>query len=62
MNYQSRATIKGQALADFIVEFTYFNATEVAGTTVNVEVTKGVEMEKGKTPATESENSDNDSK
>ena len=53
--------IKGQAITDFIVEFTYSDAIEVAGTIVNVEATKGVETGKGKTPATESKNSDKDS-
>ena len=53
MNYQPRMIIKGQALVDFIVEFTYCDATEVAGTIVNVEAAKEVEMGKGKTPVTE---------
>ena len=32
-----RTTIKGQALADFIVEFTYSNVVEVTGTTHTAE-------------------------
>ena len=46
MNYRPRTTIKGQALTNFIVEFTYSNTTEVAGTIGNVEAMKGVEMKK----------------
>ena len=43
VNFHPQTTIKGQALADFIVEFTYADATKVAGTTDNVEVVKVVE-------------------
>ena len=35
-----RTTIKGQALANFIVEFTYFNAAEVTKMTNSIEVVK----------------------
>ena len=34
--------IKRQALADFIVNFTYSNTVEVTGTTNNTEATKAV--------------------
>ena len=36
--------IKGQALTDFIAEFSYIDTTEVAGTTNNAEVAKVVEI------------------
>ena len=36
-------TIKGQALADFIVEFTYSNTTEVTGTINSAEAAKAAE-------------------
>ena len=61
MNYQRYTTIKQQGLANFTAEFTYSDATKVAGTIVNVEVVKGVETKKGKTPITESENNNKDS-
>ena len=38
--------IKGQALADFIAEFTYSNIIEVAGIANNAKAVKEVEMEK----------------
>ena len=47
VNYRPRTTIKGHALTDFIVEFTYSNTIEVVGTTDNIGVMKGVEIEKG---------------
>ena len=60
VNYRPCTMIKGHALADFIVEFTYFDTTKVASTIDNAEEAKGVEMEKGRTFITESEdNSDN---
>ena len=34
--------IKGQALADFIVEFTYSNAAKVTGIANSVEATKAI--------------------
>ena len=37
-------TIKGQALADFIAEFTYTDTTEVARTTNDAEVAKLVDI------------------
>ena len=40
--------IKGQALANFITEFTYTNPTEVAGTTDNVKTVKVVEAQRKK--------------
>ena len=51
-------TIKGQALANFIVEFTYSNTTKVASTIGNAEALKGVEMKKGRTSTIENENFD----
>ena len=36
--------IKGQALADFIVEFTYSNAAKVTGTTDSVEAAKAARV------------------
>ena len=36
--------IKGQALADFIVEFTYYNAAEVTGTTNGAEAAKATKV------------------
>ena len=47
VSYSPRMAIKGQAIADFIAEFTYFDTTEVASTTDYVEAVKGVETEKG---------------
>ena len=44
-------TIKGQAFADFIAEFTYVDTTEVAGMTNNTETTKVVETGNSDTPA-----------
>ena len=42
MNFRSRTTIKRQALANFIAEFTYANTTEVVGTTNRAEAAKVV--------------------
>ena len=42
MNFRPRTTIKGQASADFIAEFTYSNSTEVTRMTNNVEGAKAV--------------------
>ena len=53
--------IKGHAFNDFITEFTYSDTTEVVGTAGTAKATKEVETEKGKMPATENEDSDNDS-
>ena len=39
-------TIKGQALTDFITEFTYSNTTEVVRTTNVVKARKEVKMER----------------
>ena len=52
VSYFPRMTIKGQALVDFIVEFTYNDTTEVAGTESDVEATKVVEMGNGENLAT----------
>ena len=43
--------MKGQALADFIVEFIYSNTTEITETTNVAEAAKKVEMEKDETAA-----------
>ena len=52
ISYRLQIAIKRQALADFIVEFTYSNTTEVARTTNNNKAAKEVYMEKGETSAT----------
>ena len=44
MNLHPRTIIKGQALADFIVEFTYSNTAEVTGTTNSTEAAKATEV------------------
>ena len=56
INYHPRIRIKGQALADFIVEFTYSNTTEVVGIEDNVEVVKAIEN--GEASATRQEDTD----
>ena len=55
VNFRPRTTIKGQALADFIVEFTYADTVEVVGTTDDAEATKvvGAPREKNSTFAKE---------
>ena len=58
MSYRPHTTIKGQALTDFIREFTYFDIIEVAGTIDNAEVAKELETEKGRTSATKYEDND----
>ena len=60
MNYRPQIVIKGQALADFILEFTYFNTTKIVGTTSNTEAVKEIEMEKGKASVIKQGNSDLD--
>ena len=45
MNFHPRIAIKGQALADFIVKFTYADPVEVARTVDNVEAAKVVEVQ-----------------
>ena len=47
-----RTTIKGQALADFIVEFSHYNAAEVTRTTNRAEAAKvaGVREEENFVP------------
>ena len=42
VNFPPRIAIKGQALADFIAEFTYSNAAEVTRMAINTEVVKVV--------------------
>ena len=44
IDYKPRTEIKGQALADFIAEFTYYNTTKVVGTTDIADAMKEVEM------------------
>ena len=44
VNFHTRKAIKGQALADFIAEFTYSTATEVTGTTDGAEAAKAAEV------------------
>ena len=44
INYKPQTVIKGQALVDFIVEFTYSNTTEVSGTGDIAKGMKDVEM------------------
>ena len=56
--WPARTAIKGQALADFIVEFTYADTTEVARTTNNVEAVKEVETWNGETSVTRQEDAD----
>ena len=56
--YRPYTVINGHSLADLIAEFTNCDITEVAGMTDNVEVAKRVEIEKGRTSKTESENFD----
>ena len=43
LNFCPRTIIKGQALANFIAKFTYFDTTEVVGMTDNAEATKVAE-------------------
>ena len=43
VNFPSRMTIIGQALADFIAEFAYASAAEVVGMTDSAEVVNAVE-------------------
>ena len=45
LNFCPRTVIKGQALTDFIVEFTYTNTAKVAGSTDSAEVAKVVEAD-----------------
>ena len=44
MTFRSRTEIKGQALADFIVKFTYSNTAEVTGMANNTEAAKMAEV------------------
>ena len=44
VKFHPRTVIKGQALADFIVEFTYSNAAKVTGTTNSVEAAKAARV------------------
>ena len=44
MNFRLKTTIKGQALSDFIAEFTYSNVIEVTRTANSVEATKAAEV------------------
>ena len=51
-------TIKGQALANFVAEFTYADITEITGMTNNAEAVKGVEMGNGETSVIRQEDAD----
>ena len=51
MNFHSQTTVKGQALVDFIAEFTYVDTIEATGTTDIVEATKMVEVQGEKNSA-----------
>ena len=55
VNFRPRTTIKGQALVDFIVEFTYASTTEVVGMTDSTVAAKvvGVEDKKDSAPTQE---------
>ena len=44
MNFHPRMAIKGQALAEFIAEFTYSNTTKVTGMTNNTEAAKATRV------------------
>ena len=44
MNFHPRTTIKGQALVDFIVEFTYSNAAKVTRMVNSTEAVKAAEV------------------
>ena len=46
VNFCPQNAIKGQALSDFIVEFTYSNAAEVTRMTNNIEVAKAAQVRK----------------
>ena len=46
---------KGQALVNFIIEFTYSDTTEVAGTIGNAKAMEGAETDKGRMSATVNE-------
>ena len=46
INYRPHIAIKGQALTDFIVEFTYSDTTKVASIIGSAKVAKGVETKK----------------
>ena len=48
LNFHHRTTIKGQALVDFIVEFTYADDAEVAGTMDNAEAAKVAKVQREK--------------
>ena len=49
VNFHPKMVIKGQALCDFITEFTYTSVAEVAGTTDMAEAVKVVEAEHKRT-------------
>ena len=44
MNFCPQTAIKGQALADFIAEFTYSNTAEVTGTSDSTEAAKAAKV------------------
>ena len=51
MNFCPMTVIEGQVLADFIAEFTYSNATEVAGTANNIGAVKVARAREGEDSA-----------
>ena len=54
VNFCPWSTIKGQALADFIAEFTYSNVAKITGTTNSAEAAKAVGVrEKDNSESTE---------
>ena len=55
VNYRPKTIIKGQALADFIAEFTYTDTTEVAGAARGTEAAKVVETGDGENSASKKE-------
>ena len=48
VNYHPRMTIKGQAMTDFIAEFTYASTAKVAGMKNDAEAAKVVEVRDNK--------------
>ena len=58
VSYHPRTAIKGQALADFIVEFTYVDTTKVTRMVSNTETAKVVEMGNDENSATRQEDAE----
>ena len=59
VNFNPRTTIKGQALANFIVEFTYASTVEVPGIVEGVEAVNAVKVGDNEDSATPQEESNN---